>query len=181
MITGSRKGTSHQTRMRTNRDLLDIRNLGEFAFTMAAMGLILALIAFVVAFFALELVGIKGRPYLVLLTIAIWILMNLPVYRALHRRALLWSGEQRASKQIGYVEWTSVAMLVLLALLGGNAVGTRELIRVLEYLFSAWLLSLLTYQVLLHYVMRYKIHTRDAVKWVAMFIYTTVNLYAKSS
>src|SRR6266566_9142565 len=34
-----------------SRDLLDIENIGEFAFAMCAMGLVLAIIAFAAAFF----------------------------------------------------------------------------------------------------------------------------------
>jgi len=68
--------------MGENRDLLDIRNLGEFAFAMCVIGLLFAGIAFVAAFFILELIGIQGRLYLGLLSIVIWALLNVPAYRS---------------------------------------------------------------------------------------------------
>jgi hypothetical protein len=162
------------------RDIFDIRNLGEFAFAMAAMGMVLMLISFVLSFLILLFSGIHVRAYLVLLTIAIWFLMNLPLFKMLRQRASLWQGEQRASKQVAYVEWCSVTMLICLSWLGKDAEGTKELILVLEYLFSSWLLSLLSYQFLLHRIMKYKIDTKDAIRWGVMLVYTTANLVAKS-
>lgn len=167
--------------MSENRDLLDVSNLGEFAFAMCAFGLVLALISFVAAFFALELIGIRGRAYLALLSSAIWILLNVPVFRALRRRSRLWNGEQRATKQITYVELTSIAILAGLSMVAGKTIGAYELIVVLEYLFSSWILALLAYQVFLHHILGYKIATRDAIRWSIMLFFTLLNLFAKSS
>ncbi len=166
--------------MPENRDLLDVDNLGEFAFAMCAIGLVFALISFFVAFFALELIGLHGHVYLGLLSVVVWILLNVPVYRALRLRARRWSGEQRATRQITYVELSSITILVGLSLIAGQTIGAHELIMVLEYLFSSWILALLVWQVFLHRALGYKIFVRDAVKWSIMFTYTLLNLYAKS-
>ena len=166
--------------MSENRNLLDVRNLGEFAFTMAAFGLVLALISYVAAFFALELLAIHERAYLAPSSVAIWILLNVPVFRALRQRSRLWNGEQRATKQITYVELTSVAILAGLSVAAGETIGAHELILVLEYLFSSWVLALLVYQVFLHLVLGYKIAALDAVKWSLMLLYILLSLYAKS-
>jgi len=162
--------------MNENRDLLEIRNLGEFAFAMCIIGLLLAVIAFIAAFFTLHLIGLQGHIYLGLLSFLLWILLNVPLYRSLRRKARLWIGEQRATRQIVYVEFCSVAMLVGLSLLAGEAVGARELLLVLEYLFSFWILALLAYQVFLHFALKYKIFKRDAIRWGIMCIYTVLNL-----
>lgn len=162
--------------MSQKRDLLDIQNLGEFAFAMCLYGLLLAIIAFVAAFFTLELFGINGRTYLGLLSVVLWVLVNVPLYRSLRVKARLWIGEQRATKQIVYVESCSVAMLIGLSLLAGGTVGARELLLVLEYLFSFWILALLAYQIFLHLALKYKIFTRDAIRWSIICIYTIAAL-----
>jgi hypothetical protein len=167
--------------MSQNRNLLDVRNLGEFAFAMAAYGFVLALVSYVMAFFALELMNIPGRTNLAMSSAVIWLALNALVFRALRQRSQLWEGEQRATKQITYVECTSVVILAALSLAARETVGAHELIIVLEYLFTSWLLSLLFCQVFLHFALGYKIFFRDAVKWSLMLTYTLLNLYTKSS
>ena len=167
--------------MNGHRDLMNVRNLGEFAFAMCAIGLVLALISFVTAFFALELIGIRGRASLGFLCVAIWICLNVPLYRSLRRRARCWNGERRATKQTAYVELCSAGILLGLTLLAGETTGAHELIMVLKYLFSFWILALLGYQVLLHFVLRYRILVRDAIRWSILVVLTVLNLCAKSS
>jgi hypothetical protein len=43
--------------MSKNRDLMDAQNVGEFAFTMCVIGVLLAIIAFAAAFFLLYWAG----------------------------------------------------------------------------------------------------------------------------
>jgi hypothetical protein len=165
--------------MRENRALLDVRNLGDFAFAMTAYGLVLALFSFVAGFFILELLAVQGRAYLALSSVIIWILLNVPVFQGLRQRSRLWHGEQRAAKQITYVELTSMAILAALSYASQETIGARELITVLEYLFSSWLLTLLACQVFLHLVLGYKILPWDAVKWSIMTLYLLLTLYTK--
>lgn len=147
------------------RDLTDIENIGEFAFAMCAMGLILALIAFVAAFFLCHWLGIAQRSHCVVLAAVLWVALNVPVYRSLRRRAERWGGERRATRQVAYVDICSAVMLAGLSLLAGDTAGARELIVFLKYLFSSWILCLLGYQVFLHFALGYKIHRPDAVRW----------------
>ena len=148
---------------------------------MCAIGLVLAIIAFAAAFFALALLDINGRVYLGLLSSVIWLLLNVPIYRTLRRNARRWTGERRATKQVSYIEWCSLTMLLGLSLLAGETTGARELIMVLEYLFSFWILALLAYQVLLHLALKYRIFMRDAVRWSILCIFTVFNLYTQST
>jgi hypothetical protein len=166
--------------MSANRNLLDIRNLGEFAFAMCAMGLVLALIAFVAAFFAMELIGGTGRVGLALLTFVVWIVLNIPVYRSLMRKAISWNGERRATKQIKYVEYSSLGMILGLSLLAGQTTGAHELTLSLECLFSFWILTLLAYQILLHLALKYRVLIHDAIRWSAICLVTVVNLYLRA-
>ena len=164
-----------------SRDLLDIENIGEFAFAMCAMGLVLAIIAFAAAFFLSHWIGIAKRSHLIVLTAAFWVALNVPVYRSLRRKAGLWVDERRATKQVAYVEICSTAMLAGLSLLAGDTTGARELIVFLRYLFSSWILCLLGYQVFLHLVLGYRIFTRDAVRWCLVGGVAIYSLYAKNS
>lgn len=75
-----------------------------------------------------------------------------------------------------YVEFCSMAMLIGLSVLAGETMGARELVLVLEYFFSSWILALLAYQLLLHLALKYKIFAWDAMRWSAMGIYTVLNL-----
>lgn len=165
--------------MNRRRDLMDVRNLGEFAFTLSAIGLMLAVIAFVTAFFSLYFLNVRGRVLLGGLSVAIWIVLVTPSYLSLRRRSTLWVGEQRATKQVSYVEWSTFVMLGGLSLFSGNAVGSRELMLVLECLFSSWILVLLACQVFLHFALGYRIRRGDAIRWGVMLAYVVYNLLGK--
>ena len=167
--------------MKDSRDLLDVENVGEFAFAMCAIGAVLAIIAFVAAFFLSLWIGIGKHSHLIVLTAAFWVALNVPVYRTLRRRAKLWVGERRATKQVAYVEMCSMMMLAGLSLLAGETTGARELVVFLRYLFSFWILFLLGHQVLIHFVLGYRIFTRDAVRWCLVGGVTIYSLYAQNS
>jgi len=167
--------------MKHSRDLMDIENVGEFAFVMSVIGALLALVAFVVAMFLTHWVGIGKRSQVIVLTAALWVALNVPVYRSLRRRARRWIGEQRATKQVVYLEICSMTMLAGLSLLAGEATGARELIVSLRYLFSFWILALLGYQVLIHFALGYRILRRDAVRWCLVGGFALYSLYAESS
>src|SRR5436853_118319 len=128
--------------MKHSRDLLDVENVGEFAFAMCAIGFLLAIIAFVAGVFLSRWVGVGERLHNIVITAAFWVALNVPIYRSLRGRARLWVGEQRATKQVVYVEICSLAMLAGLSLLAGETTGSRELVVFLRYLFSFWTLSL---------------------------------------
>ena len=164
--------------MKHSRDILDIENIGEFAFAMCVMGLVLAIIAFVVAFFLWYLLGIANRSQLMVLTAAFWVAFNVPVYRSLRRKAALWGGERRATKQVAYIEICSTVMLLGLSLLARDISGGHELIVFLRYLFSSWILCLLGYQAFLHLDLGYRISTRDAVRWCVVGALAIYGFYA---
>ena len=157
---------------------MDIENIGEFAFAMCAMGLLLAVIAFTAAFCLRNWLGIASRSYLIVLTAAFWLALNVPVYRSLRRKAELWGGERRATRQIAYIEICSTVLLVGLSLLARDISGGRELIVFLRYLFSSWILCLLGYQVFLHLALGYRISTRDAVRWCLFGAVAIYSFYA---
>lgn len=164
--------------MKHSRDILDIENIGEFAFAMCAVGLLLAIIAFAAAFFLWHWLGIAKRSDLILLTAAFWVALNVPVYRSLRRKAELWGGERRATRQVAYIEICSTVMLLGLSLLARDISGGHELIVFLRYLFSSWILCLLGYQVFLHLVLGYRIFTRDAVRWCIVGALAVYSFYA---
>jgi hypothetical protein len=161
-----------------SRDLLDIQNIGEFAFAMCAMGLVLAVIAFAAAFFLWYWLGIANRSQLILLTAAFWIALNVPIYRSLRRKAESWGGERRATRQVAYIEICSTLMLLGVSLLARDISGGRELILFLRYLFSSWILCLLGYQALLHLILGYRISKRDALRWCVVATLAIYSFYA---
>src|SRR5436190_24023886 len=148
-----------------SRDLMEIENIGEFAFALCSIGLALAIVAFAAAFFFLYLFRSVQRGPLIALATIFWIALNVPVYRSLRRKAARWNGERRATRQVAYVEISSTVMLAGLSLLAVDTIGARELIVFLRYFFCSWILCLLTYQVLLHFILGYRIYPRDAVRW----------------
>ena len=164
--------------MKHSRDLLDIENIGEFAFAMCAMGLVLAVIAFAAAFFLWYWLGIAHRSQLIVLAAAFWLGLNVPVYRSLRRKAESWGGERRATRQMAYIEICSTVMLAGLSLLARDISGGRDLIIFLRYLFSSWILCLLGYQAFLHLVLGYRISTRDAVRWCLVGAIAIYGFYA---
>lgn len=164
--------------MKHSRDLLDIENIGEFAFAMCAVGLVLAVVAFAAAFCLSLWIGIAKGSHLIVLTTAFWISFNVPVYRTLRRKAGLWVGERRATKQVAYVEICTTAMLAGLSLLTDDTTGAGEIIVFLRYLFSSWILCLLGFQVFLHLVLGYRIFTPDAVRWCLLGGFAIYSLYA---
>jgi hypothetical protein len=159
---------------------MDIENIGEFAFAMCAMGLVLAIVAFAAAFFLSLWIGNVHRSTLIVLTTVFWIGLNMPVYRSLRRKAGQWVGERRATKQVAHVEICSTVMLVGVSLLAGDTIGSHELFVFLRYLFSSWILCLLSYQVVLHFVLGYRIFARDAVRWCLLGGYAIYTLYAET-
>ena len=167
-----------QTNVKHSRDLLDIQNIGEFAFAMCAMGLVLAVIAFAAAFFLWYWLGIANRSQLILLTAAFWIALNVPIYRSLRRKAESWGGERRATRQVAYIEICSTLMLLGVSLLARDISGGRELILFLRYLFSSWILCLLGYQALLHLILGYRISKRDALRWCVVATLAIYSFYA---
>jgi hypothetical protein len=167
--------------MKHSRDLMDVRNIGELAFAMCLLGLLLAIIAFVMAFFLSYLLHITNRACLAVMALTFWVALNVPVYRSLRRRSALWVGEQRASTQMTYIEICSMAMLTGLSLLAGQTTGARELLAFLRNLFSCWMLCLLGYQLFLHLVLGYRVFTRDAVRWCLIGGLTICSLYSANS
>jgi hypothetical protein len=164
--------------LKHSRGLLDIENIGEFAFAMCAMGLVLAVIAFVAAFFLSHWIGVVTRSHLVGLTLAFWVALNVPLYRSLRRKSALWFSERRATRQVAYIEICSTVTLAGLSLLPGDAIGVPELIAFLRCLFSSWILCLLVYQFFLHLILGYRILTRDAVRWCLLGGFAVYSLYA---
>jgi len=65
--------------------------------------------------------------------------------------------------------------------LAGETTGSRELLLVLRYLFSFWILALLAYQVLIHMVLGYRIFARDAVRWCLVGGLAIYSLYGEQS
>jgi len=167
--------------MKHSRDLMDVENVGEFAFEMCAMGVVLAIIACAAAFFLSHWLGIGKRSHLIVLTGAFWLALNIPVYRSLRRRARVWIGERRATRQVIYVEMCSMTVVAGLSLLAGETTGARELIVFLRYLFSFWILSLLGYQAFVHLALGYRIFARDAIRWCIIGGFTIYSLYAGNS
>ena len=163
--------------MAKNRDLMDIENVGEFAFTMCVLGVLLAVIAFAAAFFLLYWVGGTTPIFVISVAGVIWVLLNIPIYRSLRRRATQWHGERRAGNQIVYIEVCSVVILAGISLLAGDVLGSRELILVLKYFFYFWILALLLYQVVIHAALRYRILPRDGIRWCCIAGLTLSNLY----
>ena len=186
-VTSALNGRTHtrifrpRNTMKHSRDLFDVQNVGEFAFAMCAMGFVLAIIAFVAAFFLSLWIGIGNSSLLIALTVAFWVPLNVPVYRSLRQKAKSWVGERRGTNQVVYVEICSMAMLAGLSLLAEETMGARELIVFLRYLFSFWILSLLLYQVFIHLALQYRICTRDAVRWCVIGGTTIYGLYAAIS
>jgi hypothetical protein len=163
--------------MSKNRDLMDAQNVGEFAFTMCVIGVLLAIIAFAAAFFLLYWAGRTLPMFVISATGVIWLLLNIPVYRSLMKRAARWQGERRAGNQIIYVELCSVAFLAGISLLAGDVLGGRELILFLKYFFYFWILALLVYQVVAHAALRYRILPRDGIRWCCIGALTLLNLF----
>ena len=120
----------------------------------------------------------RKPSHLILLTAAFWFAFNVPVYRSLKRKAELWGGERRATRQVAYIEICSTLMLLGLSLLARDISGGRELILFLRYLFSSWILCLLGYQAFLHLVLGYRISTRDAVRWCLVGAIAIYSFYA---
>lgn len=167
----------HGEGMAKNRDLMEVQNVGEFAFTMCVFGVLLAIIAFAAAFLLLFWIGMTAPFFVIMVAGVIWVLLNIPVYRSLKQKAAQWHGERRAGNQIIYVEICSVVFLAAISLLAGDVLGSRELILFLKCFFYFWILALLLYQLLAHAALRYRILPRDGTRWCCIGGLTLLNLF----